>query len=101
MTLTSVELDAGCDGSSIVCALAFPLGRELRMVALPLRQGPVLVVDAEVAGWEPPFDCSADRGPPAPAVRIASAFAAVRVVEPMKKRVRHNPDLSSYQVPLI
>ena len=64
------------------------------MIALPLGQRPVLVVEAEVAGREPPFDGSADRGPPAPAIRIAGALEPTRVVEPVKKRVRHDGDCS-------
>jgi hypothetical protein len=82
-------LEPAVQRSGIVRTFTFPLGGALGVAALPCRKGRVLVVEAEVAGREPPLDSPADRGPPAPAVRVAGVLKAMRVVEPMKKRVRH------------
>lgn len=59
------------------------------MGALPLGEGCVLVVKAEVASRNPPLQRTSDSGSVTPTVGIAAALATVRVVEPVEKRVRH------------
>ena len=59
------------------------------MFALPLGEATVLVMEPEETGWEPPLDGSAQRGPVAPAIRIAAAVPVARIVKPLKDAARH------------
>ena len=66
------------------------LERTLCLAQLPRLNGAVLVVKAEVAAGEPPFDRSTQRRSLTPAVRVAVAFVIVRVVDSLKKRSLHS-----------
>jgi len=59
-----------------------PVGERSRVVTtLPLFEGTILVLKAEVAAGKPPLDGTAERGASAPAVRVAGALAIARVVD--------------------
>ena len=49
----------------------------------------VLMVDAEPAGREPPFDDSTDGGAAAPALGITTATQVVRIVHALYERPTH------------
>ena len=61
--------------------LTLPLGERSRVAtSLPVFEGTVLVVETEVAAGKPPLHSTAERGTPAPAIRVASALAPAGVV---------------------
>src|SRR6266487_5950681 len=78
-----------CRSPISIVTFPFPCGRAIGIAPLPPLQGCVPVVDAEIAGRKPPPDGPSERSPAAPAVRVAGALTAARVVEPLKKSVRH------------
>jgi hypothetical protein len=60
---------------------ALPVGERSRVVtSLPFFNGAILVVETEVAAGKPPLHSTAERGTPAPAIRVASALAPAGVV---------------------
>jgi hypothetical protein len=79
--------------SSAIAALALPLGKvDAGMVALPLLEGGVPVVDAEAPRGEPPLHQPPDPRAVAPAVGVARAHLPARVVNPTQKRDCHGAD---------
>ena len=50
------------------------------MSSLPFFEGSILVMETEVAAGKPPLHGTAEGGPPAPAIGVASAFATALVV---------------------
>jgi hypothetical protein len=50
------------------------------MSSLPFFERAILVLETEVAAGKPPLHSAAERGTPAPAIGVASAFASAWVV---------------------
>jgi hypothetical protein len=50
------------------------------MSSLPFFEGAILVMETEVAAWEPPLHGTPEGGTPAPAIGVASAFTSAWVV---------------------
>src|SRR4051794_35782490 len=58
-------------------------------LALPPCQGIVLVMQPEEPSREPPFEGPTRCGSPTPAVRVASAFAIARIMDPFEHNACH------------
>jgi hypothetical protein len=63
-------------------------------VALPLRQGGILVVQPDDPAGEPPPDRPAHSCAPAPAVGIATTLAIARIVDSLEETAAHKVQAS-------
>jgi hypothetical protein len=68
--------------ASVLLLTPLPLGdRPAVLTSLPILEGAIRMVETDVSAGKPPFDGTAERGAPAPAVRVAGALAAAGVVD--------------------